>query len=67
MTKMTKTSELRDLTVDDLKAKARELDDQTFRLRLKKALGQLESPIAVRPNRRELARIKTIIRQKEQA
>ena len=67
MTKMTKTSELRDLTVDDLKAKARELDDQTFRLRLKKALGQLESPIAVRSNRRELARIKTIIRQKEQA
>jgi large subunit ribosomal protein L29 len=64
---MTKTSELRDLTVDDLKAKARELDDQTFRLRLKKALGQLESPIAVRSNRRELARIKTIIRQKEQA
>ena len=67
MTKMTKTSELRDLSVDDLKAKARELDDQTFRLRLKKALGQLESPIAVRSNRRELARIKTIIRQKEQA
>jgi len=67
VTKMTKTSELRDLTVDDLKAKARELDDQTFRLRLKKALGQLESPIAVRSNRRELARIKTIIRQKEQA
>jgi len=67
VTKMTKPSELRDLTVDDLKAKARELDDQTFRLRLKKALGQLESPIAVRANRRELARIKTIIRQKEQA
>ena len=67
MTKMTKTAELRDLSVDDLRAKAKELDDQTFRLRLKKALGQLESPIAVRTNRRELARIRTIIRQKEQA
>ena len=67
MTKMTKPSELRDLSVDDLRAKAKELDDQTFRLRLKKALGQLESPIAVRSNRRELARIRTIIRQKEQA
>ena len=67
MSKKTKAAELRDLSVDDLKAKARELDDQTFRLRLKKALGQLESPIAVRSNRRELARIKTIIRQKEQA
>ena len=67
MTKMTKTAELRDLTVEDLRAKARELDDQAFRLRLQKAMGQLDSPIKVRTTRRELARIKTIIRQKEQA
>ena len=67
MTKMTKTAELRDLSVEDLRAKARELDDQSFRLRLQKAMGQLESPIRVRTTRRELARIKTIIRQKEQA
>jgi large subunit ribosomal protein L29 len=64
---MTKTAELRDLSVDDLKAKARELDDQGFRLRLQKAMGQLDSPIKVRSTRRELARIKTVIRQKEQA
>ena len=67
MTKMTKTAELRDLSVEDLRAKAKELDDQGFRLRLQKAMGQLESPIKVRTTRRELARIKTIIRQKEQA
>jgi len=64
---MTKPAELRDLSVDDLRAKAKELVDQTFRLRLQKAMGQLESPIKVRTTRRELARIKTIIRQKEQA
>lgn len=64
---MTKTAELRDLSVDDLRAKAKALVDQTFRLRLQKAMGQLESPIKVRTTRRELARIKTIIRQKEQA
>jgi len=64
---MTKTAELRDLSVDDLRAKAKELVDQSFRLRLQKAMGQLESPIKVRTSRRELARIKTIIRQKEQA
>jgi large subunit ribosomal protein L29 len=64
---MTKTAELRDLSVEDLRTKARELDDQSFRLRLQKAMGQLESPIKVRTTRRELARIKTIIRQKEQA
>ena len=64
---MTKAAELRDLSVEDLRAKAKELDDQSFRLRLQKAMGQLESPIKVRTTRRELARIKTIIRQKEQA
>jgi large subunit ribosomal protein L29 len=64
---MSKPAELRDLSVEDLRAKAKELDDQSFRLRLQKAMGQLESPIKVRTTRRELARIKTIIRQKEQA
>ena len=67
MTKMTKTAELRDLSVEDLRAKAKELDDQGFRLRLQKAMGSLESPIRLRTTRREVARIKTIIRQKEQA
>ncbi len=67
MTKMTKTAELRDLSVEELRAKAKELDDQGFRLRLQKAIGQLESPIRLRTTRREVARIKTIIRQKEQA
>jgi large subunit ribosomal protein L29 len=67
VSKKIKTAELRDLSVDDLKAKARELDDQGFRLRLQKAMGQLDSPIKVRTTRRELARIKTVIRQKEQA
>ena len=67
MTKMTKTAELRDLSVEDLRVKAKELDDQGFRLRLQKAMGSLESPIRLRTTRREVARIKTIIRQKEQA
>jgi large subunit ribosomal protein L29 len=67
VSKMTKAAELRDLSVDDLKAKAKELDDQSFRLRLQKAMGQLDSPIKVRTTRRQLARIKTVIRQKEQA
>ena len=64
---MMKAAELRDLTVDELRAKVKELDDQGFRMRLQKAMGQLDSPIKVRTARRDLARIKTIIRQKEQA
>ena len=64
---MMKAAALRDLTVDELRAKVKELDDQGFRMRLQKAMGQLDSPIKVRTARRDLARIKTIIRQKEQA
>jgi large subunit ribosomal protein L29 len=64
---MTKTEELRDLTVDELESRARDLDDQLFRMRLQKSMGQLESPAKLRTSRRELARVKTIIREKERA
>jgi len=64
---MTKTAELRDLTVEELAARAKDLDDQLFRLRLQKSMGQLESPAKMRTGRRELARVKTIIREKERA
>lgn len=64
---MTKPAELRDFTVEELRQKERELDDQLFRLRMQKSMGQLESPARVRTSRRELARIKTIIREKERA
>jgi large subunit ribosomal protein L29 len=64
---MSKPAELRDLSVEDLQEKAKELDDQIFRLRLQKSMGQLESPLRVRTSRRELARVKTVIREKERA
>ncbi len=59
-----KTAELRELTVDDLQLRERDLDDQLFRLRIQKSLGQLEAPLKVRTVRRDLARVKTLIRQK---
>jgi large subunit ribosomal protein L29 len=62
---MSKTAELRDLTVEDLRQRERDLDDQLFRLRLQKSTGGLESTAKVRTGRRELARVKTIIREKE--
>ena len=57
-------SELRGLTVDDLRQRARELDDQVFRLRLQKSMGQAESGNKMRPLRRERARVKTVLREK---
>ena len=61
---MAKIAEFRDLSVDDLRTKEKELDDQLFRLRIQKSLGQLEAPLKVRTVRRDLARVKTLIRQK---
>ena len=60
-----KAMEIRELTVDDLRARVKDLDDQLFRLRIQKAMGQLEAPTKVRDVRRDLARMKTILREKE--
>ena len=60
-----KAGEIRELTVDDLRARVKDLDDQIFRLRIQKSMGQLEAPAKVREIRRDLARIKTILREKE--
>jgi large subunit ribosomal protein L29 len=59
--------EIRELPIDTLRDRERELDDQLFRLRIQKSMGQLEAPAKVREVRRDLARIKTILREKEQA
>jgi len=56
---------LRDLTVDDLQARARELEDQLFRMRVQQSLGQLDAPVKLRFTRRDLARIKTVISEKQ--
>ena len=59
-----KVGEIRELTVDDLRAREQDLGDQLFRLRIQKSMGQLEAPTKVRDLRRDLARIKTILREK---
>jgi large subunit ribosomal protein L29 len=57
-------NELRSMTVDDLRIRARDLDDQVFRLRIQRSVGQTESGQKVRPLRRQLARVKTVLREK---
>jgi large subunit ribosomal protein L29 len=60
-----KMSELGDLSAEDLRTRERDLDDQLFRLRIQKSMGQLEAPLKVRNVRRDLARVKTLLRQKK--
>jgi large subunit ribosomal protein L29 len=62
---MTKPEEFRDLAVDDLRQRVHDLDDQIFRLRIQKSMGQLEAGGRLRALRRDLARIKTILRERE--
>ena len=59
-----KANEVREMGVDELRAREKELDDQLFRMRIQKSMGQLEAPVKVRDLRRDLARIKTILREK---
>jgi large subunit ribosomal protein L29 len=61
-----KAAELRDLAVEDLATKERDLTDQLFRMRIQKSMGQLDMPEKVRTVRRDLARVKTVLRQKRE-
>ncbi len=57
-------TELRGLTADDLKQRVKDLEEQAFRMRMQKSMGQTESANKMRPLRREMARIQTILREK---
>ena len=59
-----KAEELRDFGTDQLGQRERELADQLFRMRIQKSMGQLDAPDKMRLVRRDLARVKTVLRQK---
>jgi large subunit ribosomal protein L29 len=62
-----KVAEFRDLQVDELRQREKEMDDQLFRLRIQKSMGQLEAAHKLKTVRRDLARVKTVLREKETA
>jgi large subunit ribosomal protein L29 len=59
-----KITELRELSEDELHSKEAELRDQLFKLRFQHSLGQLDNAVKLRNIRKDLARIKTILREK---
>jgi len=59
-----KVQEIRALNTGDLQTKVKDLQDQIFRLRIQKAMGQIDTPHKVRALRRELARVETVLREK---
>jgi large subunit ribosomal protein L29 len=59
--------ELRDLALAELATKGRELRDQLWNARMKKATGQLENTALLRTLRRDIARVETVLREKRGA
>ena len=62
-----KTKELHELTVDELNTKLKELSEELFNLRFRHAIGQLENPAALKTCKKDIAKVKTILREKELA
>jgi large subunit ribosomal protein L29 len=59
-----KIKELRELSSDELLSRRRELRRETFNLQLQQQTGSIEKPSVLRANRREVARIETILSER---
>ncbi|MGI6307283.1 MAG: 50S ribosomal protein L29 [Dethiobacteria bacterium] len=62
-----KASEIRELSDNELQEKAQELKGELFNLRFQMATGQLENTTRLKEVRRSIARVKTIMRERELA
>ena len=65
MMKAKEIKEIRELTVEKLEAKLQELKKDLFMLRMQHATNQLDNPLQIAAVKKDIARIKTIIREKE--
>ena len=62
-----KASNVRELTTKELEAKLADLKKELFNLRLSHATGQLNNPMALNNVKKDIARVKTVLREREQA
>ena len=61
---MMKAKELKNLSVEELNAKLDELKKDLFMLRMQHATNQLDNPLQIAATKKDIARVKTIIREK---
>jgi len=59
-----KPEKVRELSSEELAARERELSEQLFKLRFQKSIGQLDNALKIRETRRDIARVKTVLRQR---
>jgi large subunit ribosomal protein L29 len=60
-----KPDKVREMSPEELRTKEKELQHQLFTLRFQKSLGQEVNPLKIRETRRDIARVKTVLRQKQ--
>lgn len=60
----TRIADLRELSTDELQTKVTDLTKELFNLRFQQAMGQIENPMRLRILRREIARVKTLLKEK---
>jgi large subunit ribosomal protein L29 len=58
---------LKDKSVDELRARERDLREQLFKLRFQRATGRVENPMKMREVRREIAQIETLLNERARA
>jgi large subunit ribosomal protein L29 len=62
-----RAEEIRELTNDEIRSRIAELEEERFRLRFRSATETLEDPLRFRVIRKDIARMKTILRERELA
>ncbi len=60
-------TDIRELTTDEVEARIEQLEEELFRLRFRSATMELENPMLLRTLRRDVARLKTVLREKRPA
>ena len=60
-----KTNEIREMNLEEMQRKVNDLKEELFNLRFQHEVGQLENPNKMKQTRRDIAQVKTIIREVE--
>jgi large subunit ribosomal protein L29 len=60
-----RAEEIRELSVDEIRARVAELEEERFRLRFRSATETLENPLRLRTIRKDIARLKTVLTEKQ--
>jgi len=62
-----KPTAIRDMTADEIRTRVAELREDLFNLRFRNTMKQLDNPLKIRESRREMARLLTVLKEKERA